>query len=167
MNTERKLLKIVSGGQTGIDRAALDFALKNNIPCGGWCPKGRIAEDGAIPEKYPLKEAKTLDYETRTELNVKDSDGTLILNRGGLNGGTALTIGFAQKHKKSYLIVDLNNYEEDKDDAISFGNALIFSGWVRQNGIKVLNIAGPRESKSPGIYKLARRFLEEVLSTTV
>ena len=71
--------KIVSGGQSGVDRAALDFALENKIPCGGWCPKGRLAEDGRIHHRYPLRETSSTDYRVRTQANVEDSDGTLIL----------------------------------------------------------------------------------------
>jgi hypothetical protein len=95
--------KIISGAQTGADRAALDFAIKNDIPHDGWVPKGRIAEDGIIPEKYNVHEAPTQDYRRRTELNVVHSDGTLILTHGELSGGSALTRTFAQKHKKPYL----------------------------------------------------------------
>lgn len=155
-----KSFKIVAGGQTGVDRAALDFALENKIKCGGWCPKGRIAEDGVIPKNYPLKESVSSDYAVRTELNVRDCDGTLILNRGELNGGTALTVEFAKKHKKPCLIIDLTKCEDERG---MFGNVLIARGWIMLNNIKVLNAAGPRESKVPGIYKIAKKCLEDVL----
>ena len=155
MNIRRKLSKIVSGGQTGVDRAALDVALKYKIPCGGWCPKGRIAEDGIIPERYPLKETESLDYTVRTELNVRDFDGTLVLNRGELSGGTAFTVEFAKKHRKHCLIVDLKKKRKNAIyDVVK---------WIEANDIKVLNVAGPRESKSPGIYKVAKKFLEELM----
>lgn len=165
MDKKLKLSKIVSGGQTGVDRAALDVALKYKIPCGGWCPKGRIAEDGIIPERYPLKETDSSDYAVRTEWNVRDSDGTLILNSEELTGGTAFTVECAEKYKKHCLILDLRKYKKDKEGIISFGNALIIRGWVALNNIKVLNVAGPRESKSPGIYKIAKKWLEEVMKS--
>ena len=97
--------KIVSGGQTGVDRAALDVALKVGIPCGGWCPKGRKAEDGAIPDRYPLTETSSASYPVRTEKNVNDSDGTLILKVGPVTGGTARTVKAAKKLK----ILDLSS----------------------------------------------------------
>ena len=155
-----RLSKIVSGGQAGVDRATLDVSLKYKIPCGGWCPKGRTAEDGVIPERYPLKETESSDYAVRTEWNVRDSDGTLILNTGELSGGTAFTVECTDKFKKHCLVLDL---EKCKQNISSFGNVLIVRGWIMANDIKVLNVAGPRESKSPGIYKLAKKFLEEVL----
>ncbi|MFH1548783.1 MAG: putative molybdenum carrier protein [Candidatus Omnitrophota bacterium] len=152
MHIKRTLKKIVSGGQTGVDRAALDVALKCKIVCGGWCPNGRIAEDGIIPKRYPLKETESSDYEIRTEWNVKDSDGTLVLNEGELTGGTAFTVECAKKHKKPYLIVDLDNCSANVLDA--------FWNWIEKNNIKILNMAGPRESKLQGIYKIAKKFLE-------
>src|SRR5213080_1459301 len=103
----RKVIsKIVSGGQTGVDRAALDVALELGIPCGGWCPIGRRAEDGVIPDRYPLRQAPSANYADRTALNVRDSDGTLILARGPLRGGTALTKTFAERYGRPYLVVD-------------------------------------------------------------
>src|SRR5262249_25460405 len=100
-------VKIVSGGQTGVDRAALDFALEHGIPCGGWCPQGRLAEDGVIPERYPLQETPWDGYPQRTEWNVRDADGTLILTRGEPDGGTAYTERVAGERKKPCLVVDL------------------------------------------------------------
>lgn len=93
------MIKIISGGQTGVDRAALDAALQLGIPCGGWCPKGRKAKDGPIPDRYPLKETESGSYPVRTEMNVRDSDGTLILTWGRPTGGTALTVRLARRHK--------------------------------------------------------------------
>lgn len=130
-------MKIVSGGQTGVDRAALDVALELGIPCGGWCPKGRRSEDGGIPSKYPLEESKSADYRQRTEWNARDSDGTLILTIGKVTGGTALTVGFAQKHKQPCLVVDMNLQI----------NATAVRQWIADNQIHTLNVAGPRESK--------------------
>ncbi|MDD5455346.1 MAG: putative molybdenum carrier protein [Candidatus Ratteibacteria bacterium] len=168
----QSLKKIVSGAQTGVDRAALDVALKYKIKCGGWCPKGRIAEDGIIPAHYSLKETPSPEYAVRTEWNVRDSDGTLILNRGKLNGGTAFTVECAKKYKKHFLILDLPTHhvgcgvsKKDKTGLVSFGYNLIVRGWIMANDIRVLNVAGPRESKSPGIYKTAKKFLEKVLDT--
>lgn len=142
-----KPIKIISGGQTGVDRAALDFALESGLPCGGWCPKGRIAEDGTISEKYPLKETPLKDYNQRTEWNVRDSDGTLILSFGKPSGGTLLTIELAKALKKPLLILDLKTATEIAS----------FKLWLQKNNIAILNIAGPRESLAPGdIYRLAK-----------
>src|SRR3989338_5590679 len=101
--------KIISGGQTGADRAALDFAIAHGIPHGGWCPKGRKAEDGAIPLRYQLSEMATCDYFNRTKQNIADSDATLILNIGELDGGTKRTVGFARRLKKPFKAVQLDS----------------------------------------------------------
>lgn len=146
-------MKIVSGGQTGVDRAALDAAIENGFKTGGWCPKGRLAEDGSIPAGYELKETVSADYSERTGKNVAGSDGTLILNIGKLSGGTALTAQFAKRHCKPLFIRELSS--EDSNEAIL--------DWVREKKIKVLNIAGPRESSSPGIYRKAFDFISELL----
>lgn len=137
-----KSFKIVSGGQTGADRAALDFALGTCIPCGGWCPKGRKAEDGMIPERYPLTEMTTEDDPRRTEQNVIDSDRTVIISLAQrATGGTKKTIEFAQKHGRPWLHISMGTPKP--------GAAL--AEFIRDNGIKVLNVAGPRESKEPEI----------------
>ena len=146
--------KIVSGGQTGVDRAALDVALELGIPCGGWCPKDRRAEDGSIPEQYPLRETSSRDWYVRTRRNVKDSDGTLILNCGPLTGGSALTEKYAKELRKPYLIVDLDDRADPK----------VVRGWGSRHEISVLNVAGPRESKVPGIHSKAMAFLGEVFN---
>ena len=148
-NSERPL-KIVSGGQTGVDRAALDAALNMKISCGGWCPRGRRAKDGTIPRKYPLRETPDDDYTQRTMWNARDSDGTLILKRGKLSGGTALTAALAKRFSKPCLILDLNNTCDPEK----------IRKWIIRHKIQVLNIAGPRESQNPGIYDQARVFLE-------
>lgn len=145
--------KIVSGGQSGVDRAALDAALSSGIPCGGWCPKDRYAEDGRIPDRYPLAETPSGNTAQRTEWNVRDSGGTLVLSRGEPTGGTSLTIRFAQEMGRPFLVVDLAG---DKDP----GRVL---AWIGMNRIEVLNVAGPRESKCPGIYGEASAFLQAVL----
>jgi len=144
--------KIISGGQTGVDRSALDVALEMGIPCGGWCPKGRIAEDGMILPLYPLEETSSPKYKQRTEWNVRDSDGTLILTEGDPTEGTALTIEYAQKHNKPCLIVDF----------LKEPSANTVLDWVKENEISHLNIAGPRESKKPNIYNLTKDFLHQV-----
>lgn len=145
--------KILSGGQTGVDRAALDLAIQLNIPHGGWCPKGRQAEDGPILPHYQLQETPSEQYEERTQWNVRDSDGTLVLVSEmpiKTGNGTLFTIQAAQQAKKPYLILELlqkPSMERCRD-------------WIQDNHIHVLNIAGPRESQSPGIYQLAFHFLE-------
>jgi hypothetical protein len=144
--------KIVSGGQTGVDRAALDVAFELGIPSGGWCPKGRKAEDGPVDIRYPLKETNSANYRIRTEKNVRESDGTLIFTWREPKRGTALTIKFAQKYKKPYLVVDLS----EGGDPESVGR------WGEVNKVKVLNIAGLRESELPGIYLRTVQFLQEV-----
>ncbi|OGI39628.1 MAG: hypothetical protein A2V91_03900 [Candidatus Muproteobacteria bacterium RBG_16_64_10] len=145
--------KIISGGQTGVDRAALDIALELGIPCGGWCPKGRRAEDGVLPPRYPLAETEIGDYRQRTRRNVQAADGTLILTRGALGGGSALTRSLAGKLGKPCLVVNL---AQDR-------NLRPVRTWIKTNGIGVLNVAGPRESGQSGIYDEARRFLTRML----
>jgi hypothetical protein len=147
--------RIVSGGQTGADRAALDFAIEHDYPHGGWAPKGRKAEDGRIPPKYQLSEMTGGDYRQRTRRNVEDSDGTLILNLGELNGGSLATEKFAAKFGKPCLI-------EQLDAGITKEAVERVRAWLRANTIKTLNVAGPRESKRPGIYQVTGALLEAV-----
>lgn len=144
--------KIISGGQTGVDRAGLDAGLKLHIPIGGTCPKGRIAEDGPIDKKYPLKESYSADYSIRTEQNVIDGDGTLILFYGEWSGGTDETKEYADKHNKPYLALNLNEHPSPQN----------VRAWIKAANIKVLNVAGPRESKHPGIRLAAYEFLLKV-----
>ena len=144
-------LKIVSGGQTGVDRAALDWAHSLGLARGGWCPRGRRAEDGPIPAGYPLQETQEADYAVRTRLNVRDSGATLILTRGPPSGGTRLTRHLAGELARPVLVIDF----EDADKAA----AARVAEWIAEEGIKVLNVAGPRESTSPGIYRQAADFL--------
>ncbi len=141
---------IISGGQTGVDRAALDLGLNYNVPIDGWCPKGRLAEDGPIPTLYPLKETPSSRFSQRTEWNVRDSDGTLVLTYDNPTGGTALTIFLAKRQHKPYLVLNLGQN----------ANAMVLSSWLLQHHIRMLNIAGPRESTYPGIYNSAYTFLE-------
>jgi len=152
--------KIISGGQTGADIAGLDVAIKAGIPCGGWCPRGRKYEKGRIPDRYPLQETVLPDYFVRTELNVKDSDATLLFTFGVPAGGSALTVQFAGKHRKPVLHIDLSdNAKELLSDKIC--------DWIKENNIHILNIAGSRESKNPGIYKAVYNILISVLTKSV
>jgi hypothetical protein len=146
--------KIISGGQTGVDRAALDAAIALTIPCGGYCPRGRRAEDGPIPVHYPLTETASADYPERTARNVREADGTLILTRGAPSTGTALTRELAQRHGKPCLVIDLDTPGEPRAVGI----------WLARHGIRTLNVAGPRESSNPGIYRQASDFLRRVLT---
>ena len=149
--------KVISGGQTGVDRAGLDAALNAGIPIGGYCPRGRGAEDGVIPEQYPLIELESPDSYYRTEKNVLESDGTLILNKGILSEGTELTHEFTIKYGKPSLIIQL-----DADPQIEPSHVI---RWIQGHYINVLNIAGPRESKHPaGIHAEALAYLEKVFS---
>lgn len=148
-----RLQKIVSGGQTGVDRAALDAALAHDVPVGGWCPRGRRAEDGAIPERYPLKETPSEAYEQRTTWNVRDSDGTLILTAGVLEGGTALTKQMAQRRGRPVLHVRI------ADPA----PVPMIRAWGEEHDVRILNVAGPRASEVEGIYESARAILDAFL----
>jgi hypothetical protein len=148
---------ILSGGQTGADRAALDWACHNNIAHGGWCPKGRLAADGPLPLRYRLRETESAGYRQRTKLNVNDSDATLIFNTGELHGGTLQTVRFAQTLKKPYRVFQLDQLalQEVTSELV---------GWLAQPGIVFLNIAGPREEKRPGIYALVFSVLNHCLA---
>lgn len=148
-----RLLCVVSGGQTGVDRAALDAALALGFPCGGWCPRGRKAEDGPIDQRYPLEETPSARYSQRTRWNVRDSDGTLILTEGPPTGGTDLTRRVAERLGRPCHVVDLSRTRA----------VVPVVSWIRSNGIGVLNIAGPRESTCPGIGKRAKKYLNGLL----
>lgn len=146
--------RVVSGGQTGVDRAALDVAIALGIAHGGWCPRGRRAEDGAIPERYPLRETPSASYPERTEWNVRDSDATLILHRGRLRGGSALTRRLARAMGRPLLAVDLS---------ASPASAAV-RAWLEKERVATLNVAGPRESEQPGIHAAALAFLRGALA---
>ena len=148
--------KIISGGQTGADCAALDVAIKLSIPHGGWIPKGRKTEDGTLPDKYELKEMTTDSYPARTEQNVIDSDGTLIIARGKLTGGTDYTRKMTLKHKKQLLGIDLNLVGH-------FDAASLIVSWIKLQRVQVLNVAGPRASKDRQIYSDVVIILEQVI----
>jgi hypothetical protein len=151
-------MKIVSGGQTGVDRAALDFAIRHGFEHGGWCPRGRLAEDGVIPPIYRLRETDSADYDERTEKNVLDSDATLIVAREKeLSGGTAFTKTCADQHERPLLVVC------EGDDVSKSAAAL--SKFLKRNKVRTLNVAGPRESQAPGIGKFVGELLGATLKT--
>ncbi|MBN2398303.1 MAG: putative molybdenum carrier protein [Deltaproteobacteria bacterium] len=148
-----RIEKIVSGGQTGADRAALDAAIRLGIPHGGWIPKGRRTEGGFLPARYHMREMPTADYAARTERNVLDSDGTLIVSHGSLDGGSALTEAFAEQHGRPHIHLDMDRLPvREAADALK--------RWISDNAIRVLNVAGPRESRDPDIYRVTAAVLE-------
>lgn len=149
--------KVVSGGQTGVDRAALDAALEAGVGCGGWCPRGRRAEDGVIPRRYPLKETPGARYIERTRRNVEDSDGTLIVAPAAPGGGTRATLGHARRIGKPVLVVD-------PADARADAGLAPITAWLDLHRIRVLNVAGPRESGHPGVYEDARDLMSRLLA---
>jgi hypothetical protein len=148
--------KIISGGQTGVDRAALDVCMERNFPCSGWCPKGRLAEDGVINREYPLTETNEAEYSFRTIKNVIDSDGTIIISPENLSGGTQFTYQTAIERQKPVLAIHPTNQI----------NSSLFSevkDWLRTNKIEILNIAGPRESEWPEGYKITHEIVSGIL----
>jgi Circularly permutated YpsA SLOG family len=152
------LKKIVSGGQTGVDRAALDAALAAGFPCGGWAPGDRMAEDGIIPERYPLLPLPNGGYRQRTRLNVVDSDGTAILYNDSLTGGTRLTRNLCALLNRPYLLISAR---ERPDPNAAAKVVLIF---IEGNNIETLNVAGPRLSGWPEGYAFALRAIGAVIS---
>jgi hypothetical protein len=149
------LEKIISGGQTGADQAALDAAIKLGIPHGGWIPKGRLTEDGPLPTKYNLTEMPTDSYPERTKKNIRESDGTLILSHGMLTKGSEFTRKMALKYQKPLLHIDFNHM-------IPFDAAVVINNWMVDHDIKTLNVAGPRSSSDPKIYRAATDIIEAV-----
>ena len=149
-------MKIISGGQTGVDRAALDVALKHGIDCGGWCPAGRLDEFGRIPDHYPLQELKVGGFTERTLQNVKDSDGTVVIYPGKLGGGTEQTVHFSVEQRRPHELIDASKVSAE--DA-----AKLISDFVRKNKVGVLNVAGPRESEWPKGYDYASGVLDAFL----
>jgi hypothetical protein len=151
------LKKVISGAQTGVDRAALDAARSAGLPVDGYCTKGGPADDGIIPGNYPFQELETTQYQIRIENNVVVSDGTLILNKGPLTRGTKLSYDFTVKHLMPCLIVQL-----ESEEMIAASNVI---RWIQGQQITTLNIAGPRESKFPeGIYTDAYSYLEKLFT---
>jgi len=144
--------KIISGGQTGADQAALDAAIKWKIPHGGWIPKGRITEAGRLPNKYKLTEMPTDSYPKRTEQNVIDSDGTIIISHGPLTGGSKYTREKAEEHNKPYLHIDLNKIH-------AFQAAHAVKKWASDNHIQTLNVAGSKASKDRFVYQATMHLL--------
>lgn len=158
MNDEKSaappLEKIISGGQTGVDRAALDVALALGRAAGGFCPQGRRAEDGRIPARYPLRETESRTYAARTRRNVRAADATLVLTQQARTGGTALTLRAARAAGTPSRHVRLPATPEELNATRQ---------WLSGNGVRTLNVAGPRASEEPGVYDAVRAFLERVL----
>lgn len=149
-------IKIVSGGQTGVDRAALDFAIQHGFDHGGWCPCGRLAEDGVIPQIYHLRGTASAEYEERTKKNVEDSDATLIVAREKeVSGGTAFTKELAVQHGRPVIVI----YESGGVAK----SAVALAKFLERNKVRTLNVAGPRESQAPGLGKFVVELLETAL----
>lgn len=151
------MLKIVSGAQTGVDRGALNAALACGADCGGWCPEGRLAEDGVVPDRYPVRELPDAGYAERTLKNVIDSDGTLIVYENRYDGGTELTAELCAEHERPLLCFDLAKVTPE-----NAGRQVV--EFVRDHGIAVLNVAGPRASKWPQGEDRARQVIAAALA---
>ena len=151
-----KALKIISGGQTGVDRAALDVALRHGIECDGWCPAGRLDEFGRIPDYYPIQELQGGGFTERTLQNVKDSDGTVVIYPGKLEGGTEQTVRFCIELKRPHELIDASQISTESA-------AKLIRDFVDKNKIDILNVAGPRQSEWPEGYAYASRVLSAFL----
>ncbi|HNW33727.1 MAG TPA: putative molybdenum carrier protein [Candidatus Ozemobacteraceae bacterium] len=152
--------RLISGGQTGVDRAALDVARELGIPTGGWCPAGRRSARGAIPARYPLIEASTPAYPQRTRLNIRDSDATLVISHGPPTGGTRLTITLATRLNRPCLVLDFSV------SSVAAAQRSLLE-WLQFVKPGVLNVAGPRASESPGIGRKVRTLLKSVLGPPI
>lgn len=158
MSENKRIICICSGGQTGIDRAALDASMELGLLTGGWCPKGRRAEDGIISDKYDLIETISFDYWERTKLNVIDSSATMIFlpeNKKKCRG-SFLTISYAKKYTKPYFILNMDTFEYE-----------IVNKWLLKIKPNILNIAGPRESNYPGIYNEGKEIIRNILKNFI
>lgn len=149
---------ILSGGQTGVERAALDWALAADIAHGGWCPRGRTSQDGPLPERYKLKETEAIGYSQRTRMNVRDADATLIIHHGLLVGGTRRTLRFADEMKKPVQLVDLSKDWQSQ--------TIHVLAWWSERGLHSLNVAGPSEERVQGIYALTMNLLQQLWPPT-
>ena len=149
-------MKIISGGQTGVDRAALDVALEHGINAGGWCPAGRLDEFARIPDRYPVEELEDGGFIERTLQNIKDSDGTVIIYPGKLSGGTEQTLHFCVEQRRPHELIDASNVSTEKA-------AQLIADFVRENKIDLLNVAGPRASEWPEGYDYAFCTLDSFL----
>ena len=151
-------MKIISGGQTGVDRAALDAAPRHGIESGGWCPTGRLDESGRIPDRYQVKELENGGSTKRTLQNVKDSDGTIIIYPGKLSGGTEQTLHFCVEQRRPHELIDASNISTEKA-------AQLIADFVCENNIEILNVAGPRQSEWPEGYGYAAQVLDIFLNS--
>ena len=149
-------MKIISGGQTGVDRAALDIALRHGIETGGWCPAGRLDEFGTIPDRYPLTEIESGSFTDRTWQNVRDSDGTIVIYPATLSGGTKQTVCFCLQQERPHVLIDGSNTPANEA-------AKSIVDFVRKNKIEILNVAGPRQSEWADGYEYATSALNTFL----
>ena len=151
-------MKIISGGQTGVDQGALDFALKHGWACGGWCPHGRRCETGRIPGRYPVVEVEAGDYNERTRRNIQDADATLVLTQNGyMEEGTELTLSWCEEYGRPYYHFDIAFMGLIQGEDVAG-----LSGWLQDIPVDVLNVAGNRESNSPGIQAFTLTLLEKL-----
>jgi hypothetical protein len=148
-------LKIISGGQVGVDRAALDAAIELGLPVGGWCLRGRLCEDGTVPEQYPLWETRSSELHVRTQRNVESSTATLVMTRGTPTGGTRYAVEIASSMRRPLLVLDLTRPDGDPVELVV--------SWLRDVQPRVLNVCGPREAGAPGIASESRRILADAL----
>ena len=154
------LAKIISGGQTGVDRGALEAALDNKFPCGGWCPPGRMAEDGPIDDIYPMSEMDHGSYAERTRQNVIDSDGTVIIYFGELEGGTRVTLQYCIKLKKPHKLINAR-----KIPLMQAAGSITY--FIDSFSIRILNVAGPRKSKVTEANNYAYKVMSNVIESTL